>query len=85
MTFMRSKLDFSDRLKNADVYRMHRDLLRLRREDPVLSQQRPGAVDGAVLGDEAFALRFFADDESLDRLLVVNFGRDLPLARAPNP
>jgi maltooligosyltrehalose trehalohydrolase len=43
-------------------------------------------VDGAVLGDEAFALRFFGDgDESEDRLLVVNLGRDLKLDRAPEP
>lgn len=84
-TFIRSKLDFHERLTNAHVYRLHRDLLRLRREDPVLNLPRGAGLDGAVLGDEAFVLRFFADDETLDRLLIVNFGRDLPLRPCPEP
>ena len=32
-----------------EAYALHRDLLRLRREDPVFRAQRPGGVDGAVL------------------------------------
>ncbi|HET9532905.1 MAG TPA: DUF3459 domain-containing protein, partial [Blastocatellia bacterium] len=42
------------------------------------------AVDGAVLADQAFLLRFFAEDGD-DRLLVVNFGRNLHLDPAPEP
>jgi maltooligosyltrehalose trehalohydrolase len=38
-----------------------------------------------VLGEEAFVLRFFADDAADDRLLVVNLGRDLPLATVAEP
>ncbi|MGE5399524.1 MAG: malto-oligosyltrehalose trehalohydrolase [Ignavibacteriales bacterium] len=83
-TFERSKLDFSDRKKNRAIYKMHHDLLRLRREDPVLSKQRPGGIDGAVLGEEAFLLRFFTQDGQ-DRLLLVNFGRDLLLDIMPEP
>jgi maltooligosyltrehalose trehalohydrolase len=41
-------------------------------------------VDGAVLGPHAFVLRFFAGGGD-DRLLVVNFGRDLHLDPAPEP
>ena len=63
---------------------MHRDLLKLRREDPVFSAQGAGGVDGAVLGDEAFVLRFF-DEEGRDRLLLVNLGRALNLNPAPEP
>jgi maltooligosyltrehalose trehalohydrolase len=63
---------------------LHRDLLKLRREDPVFRLQRPRGVDGAVLAPEAFVLRFFAEDGD-DRLLVVNFGRDLHLNPAPEP
>ena len=40
---------------------MHRDLIRLRRRDPVFRAQRPRGVDGAVLGPEAFVLRFFGE------------------------
>ena len=62
---------------------MFRDLLRLRREDPVFRQQKPGALDGAVLSPDAFLLRFFGEED--DRLLVVNFGLDLHLDPAPEP
>jgi maltooligosyltrehalose trehalohydrolase len=60
-------------------------LLRIRREDPVFRRQRHGAVDGAVLGLEAFVLRFFGEDAGDDRLLVVNLGRDLFLQPSPEP
>jgi maltooligosyltrehalose trehalohydrolase len=83
-TFERCKLDFSEREKNRGIYEMHRDLLRLRREDAVFSAQAPRGVDGAVLGDEAFLLRFFGE-EGDDRLLLVNLGRDLNFDPAPEP
>ena len=63
---------------------MHRDLLTLRREDPAFRAQRPRGVDGAVLGPNAFVLRFFTP-ENEDRLLLVNLGRDLILHAAPEP
>jgi maltooligosyltrehalose trehalohydrolase len=83
-TFERCKLDLSERQSHAEAYALHRDLLKLRREDRVFSAPRPRGVDGAVLGTEAFVLRFFGGAEG-DRLLVVNFGRDLPLDPAPEP
>jgi maltooligosyltrehalose trehalohydrolase len=83
-TFNRSKLDLSERERHAEIYEMHRDLLRLRREDTVFSAQRAGGVDGAVIGDDAFALRFFGEDGD-DRLLIVNLGADLRLKPAPEP
>lgn len=83
-TFDRCKLDFSERETHAGVYQLHKDLLRLRRDDPVFRSQRPGGVDGAVIADEAFILRYFGR-EAGDRLLIVNFGRDLTLDPAPEP
>ena len=83
-TFERCKLDFADRETHAGAYQLTKDLLRLRREDPVYLAQAPRGVDGAVLGDQAFVLRFFADD-GMDRLLVVNLGRDLHLLTCPEP
>jgi maltooligosyltrehalose trehalohydrolase len=83
-TFQRCKLDFAERTRHADVYQLHRDLLKLRREDPLFRAQRPGGADGAVLGPEAFVLRFFGADGD-DRLLLVNLGRDLHLDPAPEP
>jgi maltooligosyltrehalose trehalohydrolase len=83
-TFERCKLDFAERDGHREVYEMHRDLLRLRREDAAFSAQEPRGLDGAVLGAEAFVLRFFGR-EGRDRLLVVNLGADLSLNPAPEP
>src|SRR5439155_246384 len=82
-TFERSKLDFMDRERHREIYDMHRDLLRLRREDPAFSAQQTGGVDGAVLGGSSFVLRFF--HAAGDRLLLANFGRAESLAPAPEP
>ena len=82
-TFARSVLDLGERERHGSVYALHRDLLALRREDPVL-RRRPCRVDGAVLGDEAWMLRFFSE-EGADRLLIVNIGPDLHLDPAPEP
>jgi maltooligosyltrehalose trehalohydrolase len=83
-TFERCKLDHGERERHFEAYALHRDLLALRREDPVFRSQRADALDGAVLGPEAFVLRFLAADGD-DRLLVVNLGRDLVLRKAPEP
>lgn len=79
-TFRRCRLDFGERERHADVYRLHLDLLRLRREDPALATEQ---LDGAVLGDHAFVLRFFGGED--DRLLIVNLGATLYLNPAPEP
>ena len=82
-TFHRSVLDLAERERHASVYALHRDLLALRRDDPVFGY-RPCRVDGAVLGDNAWLLRFFAEDGA-DRLLIINLGPDLHLDPAPEP
>jgi maltooligosyltrehalose trehalohydrolase len=82
-TFRRSVLDHGERQKNARIYALHRDLLSLRRGDPVLGKH-PLKVDGAVLSDDAWMLRYF-DEDGADRLLIVNLGADLVLDPAPEP
>jgi maltooligosyltrehalose trehalohydrolase len=82
-TFRRSVLDLGERQRHASIYALHRDLLALRRTDPVLGR-RPCRIDGAALTDEAWMLRFFSESGA-DRLLIVNLGRDLLLGPAPEP
>jgi maltooligosyltrehalose trehalohydrolase len=82
-TFRRSVLDLGERQRHASIYALHRDLLELRRTDPVLGQ-RPCRIEGAALTDEAWMLRFFSQSGA-DRLLIVNLGRDLLLGPAPEP
>jgi maltooligosyltrehalose trehalohydrolase len=90
-TFERCKLHLGERASHAPCYALHEDLLRLRREDPVFRASAAGksarGIDGAVLGPSAFVLRFFAPERetSGDRLLLVNLGKDLELAPAPEP
>ena len=83
-TFRRCKLRHDERERHTAAVALHRDLLRLRREDPVLRRARHGRIDGAVLSDRAFVLRWFAERSARgrgragaradDRLLVVNLG-----------
>lgn len=90
-TFERCKLRWDERDRHVTHRRLHEDLLALRRDDVAFHQQRPGAVDGAVLTDEAFVLRYTTPDPRDERVLVVNFGSDLdvptfaePLLAAPD-
>jgi maltooligosyltrehalose trehalohydrolase len=83
-TFNKCKLDLSEREKHANHYTLHRDLLKLRRDDPVFRTPRAGCIDGAVLGTEAFALKLFGD-EGDDRLLLINLGNDLQFDSIPEP
>jgi maltooligosyltrehalose trehalohydrolase len=83
-TFSRAKLDHAERDRHHHVYALYRDLLHLRRNDPVIAAQRRDRLDGAVLSAHAFVLRFF-DPVHGDRLLAVNFGADVELVSAPEP
>ena len=83
--FARSKLDFSERKKNKQLYDLHIDLLKLRRTDSRFREQIPHGVDGAVLGPASFVLRYFSDGNTDDRLLVVNFGENRELDPIPEP
>jgi maltooligosyltrehalose trehalohydrolase len=83
--FARCKLDFSERETNEGIYSLHRDLLRLRRETAAFRSQRPGGIDGAVLTEAAFGLRFFAEDAGDARLVIVNLGRDVSASSFAEP
>jgi maltooligosyltrehalose trehalohydrolase len=88
-TFARCLLDWQerDRPAHAAALALHRDLLALRQRDPVIRTQGSDGVtvDGAVLGPDAFLLRYLAPRAADDRLLLVNFGRQLALRPAPEP
>jgi maltooligosyltrehalose trehalohydrolase len=71
-TFERCKLDHRERTSNAEVVTMHRELLRLRR-------QLRGRVRCAVIGAEAFVLRYDT------HLLIVNLGDEVLLGAIDEP
>lgn len=82
--FERCKLDPADRERHPAILALHRDLLRIRREDPPFAAASLREVDGAVLAAEAFAIRFFHAG-GRDRLLVVNLGPTLDPLTAAEP
>ena len=83
--FVRCKLDFSERKKNRELYDLHVDLLKLRREDSRFREQILGGIDGAALGPASFVLRYFSQQHDDDRLLVVNLGQRQMLETVPEP
>jgi maltooligosyltrehalose trehalohydrolase len=86
MTFAKCKLDHQERSSHKEETALHRDLLKLRREDPVFqSVRRTHHIDGAVFGLDAFVMRYFGEEKGEDRLLFFNLGRDLFLHPAAEP
>jgi maltooligosyltrehalose trehalohydrolase len=83
-TFQSCKLDPAERVTHAAIVLLHRDLLALRRDDAVLSRQDATHLDGAVLNEHAFLIRWF-DEDAGDRLLLINLGEDLEMVIAPEP
>jgi maltooligosyltrehalose trehalohydrolase len=83
-TFLNSKLDWSECERHSAVFALHRDLLRLRARDPVISRQDLDAIDGATLSEHSLVLRWF-DAEHGDRLLLVNVDRELPPGSIAEP
>jgi maltooligosyltrehalose trehalohydrolase len=83
-TFLRCKLDFGEREQRVGIYQLHRDLLALRRDDPLLGKSARGSYDGAVLAERALLLRFFGHAQD-DRLLIANFGPAVHYSPSPEP
>ncbi len=84
-TYRACIIDHGERARGrqAETLALHRDLLALRRNEPVFAR-RDTRVDGAVLGEEAWVLRYFAED-GRDRLLIVNIGSDHVLDTVVEP
>ncbi|MDF1504169.1 malto-oligosyltrehalose trehalohydrolase [Roseisolibacter sp. H3M3-2] len=88
--FERCVLDWGEAERHPAQTALHRDLLRLRRGDPVLSTPRlgvgttPGRYEAATLTEHAFLLRWFGEDGD-DRLLLVNLDRAAHLDPIPEP
>jgi maltooligosyltrehalose trehalohydrolase len=83
-TFERCKLDRNEIQCNTHWVALHKDLLSLRRTDPVFRAQRADQIFGAVLGPQAFLLRFIGEPYG-DRLMLVNLGTDLHFESVPEP
>lgn len=83
--FRNSKLDRSPRESHSCWFRLHADLLSIRHRENIFRKSQRLAVDGAVLGDHLFLLRYFGLDSGGDRLLIVNMGADAFLPSVSDP
>lgn len=83
-TFGKSRLNLAEQSRHPEIVRLHTDLLALRRNDPVLSARSSASIDGAVLGDSCFVLRYLTATHD-DRLVVVNLGTGIDLPHLPEP
>lgn len=84
-TFEKSRLNHDEVASHREAYALHRNLLRIRKEDPVISRQGADGIDGAVLSSNCFVLRFFSPGFGNDRLLVVNLGVETKYDPSPEP
>ena len=82
-TFEQSKLKPLEREQNVEALALHRDLIALRRHDPVIVRG-DCRIDGVALTADVLILRYFGGATG-DRLLVVNRGGDVDLSPAPEP
>lgn len=82
-TFERCKLDPDELARREEWVSLHTDLLTLRRTEPAFAKARADRIAGAVLGPEAFVIRYFSEEG--DRLLLANLGTDLTLSHVPEP
>lgn len=78
-------LDPAERDFTRPVVALHRDLLRLRREDPAFTRAAPDAVDAAALDADALVVRYHGDTGFADRLLLVNLGPTFHRAAVAEP
>lgn len=86
-SFERSRLDWSERERHHEWHDLHRDLLHLRRDDPIFARQRADLLEAVALGRDCLAVRYFDElgAASSDRLVIVNFGQQLTYWPCPQP
>jgi len=70
-SFFMCKLIFEKRTANKQVLLFHRELIRLRRTDPVIASQSRHGIEGAQLNEDCFFIRY-SKTLRQQRLLVVN-------------
>lgn len=82
-TFLDSKLDHDEKEKNLQIYSLHKDLLKLRNNDNIFNKKEKSVIDGAVIADDVFIMRFIS--KRSHRLLLVNMSNDFYYHPSPEP
>lgn len=84
LTFTESKLESADIEQGQPIYNLFKDLIELRKTDPVFRKMQHIKIDGSVLGTDSFLIRYFGEEDG-DRVLLINFGPDQHFAPGPEP
>lgn len=85
-TFRAAVLDWSERDARPEWVALHRDLIRLRRTDPVVAAQADPGILASTPFPDLVALRFLAAEPTTgDRLLLVNLGERIEAGTVPDP
>jgi len=82
-TYEKCRLKIEEVAGDNETLTLYRDLIAIRRNDPVIWGADRDSLDGAVLGEESFLLRYFS--ATGDRLLLFNFGKEKELSPMPEP
>jgi maltooligosyltrehalose trehalohydrolase len=80
-----SKIDQSKRSHSNPIYTMYCDLIKIRLSDPIFAKNGPTFIDGAVIDENIFCIRYKGNNSSEDRLLICNIGIDTTLSSIPEP
>ncbi|MBV9491214.1 MAG: malto-oligosyltrehalose trehalohydrolase [Verrucomicrobia bacterium] len=86
-TFQRCKLRNGERTEgvHAQVFQLHRDLIQLKKSDPVIAGSGRSGIDAQTVSQRAFVVRYFGKDSGDDRLLIFNLDHDYEVRPAPFP
>ncbi|MGQ9676197.1 MAG: malto-oligosyltrehalose trehalohydrolase [Chloroflexota bacterium] len=71
-TFQKSKLDLAERFAHAETYRLYKDLIALRRTDPVLREPSRRRLIAGSLSDTLLVVKRWSNRG--ERLALFNFG-----------
>ena len=82
-SFFRSKLNLDERGVNAPILALYRELLSLRRRDPVLRVQSRDQLHADAIGAQIVTVHRW--HEGAHRLLVANFGPSVAIAPTDHP
>ncbi|MBV8900889.1 MAG: malto-oligosyltrehalose trehalohydrolase [Verrucomicrobia bacterium] len=86
-TFKSCRLRNGERLEgiHGQVFELHRDLIQLKKNDPVLAGSARRGLDAQTLSQRAFLVRYFGEIPGDDRLLICNLDHDVEVRPAPFP
>ena len=84
-TFDQCRIRWEGGVKQQEVLALHKSLILLRHSEQIFSVSKRKGMDGAVISEDAFVLRYFGVEEENDRLLLVNLGSDYSLHPLSEP